>query len=158
MAEYLFRNSLCKNGINIEVESMGVDVNSPSRRPSRQTMQVLKEVGIDASEHCVNEFKRETLYKSDLILVMDKEHLQFFDDELLDRTFLLSNFAHSLRKWCVESGDMELELSDIEEDINDPYGKDIDEYRLCRDIIKEYIDIIIERIKIARKSEMEDGG
>ncbi len=137
---------------------MGVDVNSPNRRPSRQTMQVLKEVGIDASEHCVNEFKRETLYKSDLILVMDKEHLQFFDDELLDRTFLLSNFAHSLRKWCVESGDMELELSDIEEDINDPYGKDIDEYRLCRDIIKEYIDIIIERIKIARKSEMEDGG
>ena len=137
---------------------MGVDVNSPNRRPSRQTMQVLKEVGIDASEHCVNEFKRETLYKSDLILVMDKEHLQFFDDELLDRTFLLSNFAHSLRKWCVESGDMELELSDIEEDINDPYGKDIDEYRLCREIIKEYIDIIIERIKIARKSEMEDGG
>ncbi|MGQ9706086.1 MAG: arsenate reductase/protein-tyrosine-phosphatase family protein [bacterium] len=146
LAKYLFIDAIKKRKFNIKVESMGVDANKGSNRASENTIAVLREIGIDAKKHKVKQMDKIGIRMADLVLVMEKEQMNFIDDEMLNRTFLISNFAYSLKKWSVNTGDIEIEFSDFEEDVEDPYGRDITVYRTCRDKIKEYIDIIVSKM------------
>jgi protein-tyrosine phosphatase len=155
IARYLFIEALKKKKFNIKVESMGINTNESISRPSENTVAVLREISIDALKYKPRQIDKVGLRNADLILVMEKEQIDFIDDELLNRTFLLSNFAYSLKKWSVDTGNIEIEFSDFEENIEDPYGKDIDAYRACRDKIKGYIDIIVSKIHTESEGDKE---
>jgi len=146
IAKYLFNEAIKKKRFNIKVESVGIATNEKVDRPAENTIAVLKEISIDATKHKVKQMDKVGLRKADLILVMEKEQMDYINDDMLNRTFLLSNFAYSLKKWSVDTGNIEIEFSDFEENIEDPYGKDINAYRMCRDKIKGYIDIIVSKI------------
>ena len=85
---------------------------------------VMNELGIDISNHRARRVDYDLLESFDLILTMEsghKEALRVEFPELSDRVFILS------------------EMINVEEDITDPIGGPIEEYKVCADLIEHYI-------------------
>lgn len=85
---------------------------------------VMNEMGIDISNHRSRRVDYDLLESFDLILTMEsghKEALRVEFPELSDRVFILS------------------EMINVEEDITDPIGGPIEEYKACADLIEHYI-------------------
>lgn len=85
---------------------------------------VMNEMGIDISNHRSRRVDYDLLESFDLILTMEsghKEALRVEFPELSDRVFILS------------------EMINVEEDITDPIGGPIEEYKASADLIEHYI-------------------
>lgn len=85
---------------------------------------VMSEMGIDISNHSARRVDFDLLESFDLILTMEsghKEALRVEFPELSDRVFMLS------------------EMINVEEDIPDPIGGPIEEYKASADLIEHYI-------------------
>jgi protein-tyrosine-phosphatase len=105
------------------------------------SLAVMKNKGIDISEHRARSVNQELLQAFDLILTMEsgqKESMRMEFPESADRIFLLS------------------EMVNQKQDVDDPYGGVFSEYELAADEIEEYLldgfDTIICR---ATQSNME---
>ena len=85
---------------------------------------VMNEMGIDISNHRSRRVDYDLLESFDLILTMESGHaeaLRVEFPELSDRVFMLS------------------EMINVEEDITDPIGGPIEEYKASADLIEYYI-------------------
>lgn len=73
-AEYLFRHLLEQRRLALAVESAGLG--ALSGRPMDETAaQILREHGLDATEHRARQVSAATLRRADLVLVMEKSQL-----------------------------------------------------------------------------------
>ena len=104
---------------NLEVESFGIYADGSA--VSKNSSEAMAEIGIDISEHLSRPLDRSVL-KADKIYCMSESH----------RTALLS-LGISEEKVFVLSGG-----------IPDPFGGDIEAYRICRDSIIKAIDMLLE--------------
>ena len=106
-----------------KVESAGTwGLDGESASIGSQT--VMNELGIDITDHHSRRVTYDLLESFDLILTMEsghKEALQVEFPELSDRVFMLS------------------EMINVEEDIPDPIGGPIEEYKASADLIEHYI-------------------
>ncbi len=132
MAEYFLR-SMIGNRDNVEVVSAGTGV-FVRAGASSETLNILREHGIDASGHQSRPVDPILLRKSDLIFVMTRHHR----NQVLDiapqadkRVYLLKEFVE---------GPMGM----MEPDVPDPIGQTYHEYRQCADIIKQALHKIVE--------------
>ena len=124
MAEGYLRS---KNIKNISVSSCGLFANgSPVSENSKNAMA---EIGIDISSHISRPITRKDIEKADKIICMSPSHLQPLSDICKDKVSVLG------------SG------------ISDPFGLDINAYRLCRDQIIKEIDNLFGKITITPLKE-----
>jgi protein-tyrosine phosphatase len=130
LAEYYFKYILKKKKIDIKVSSAGVDFYPV--RISEYALTLLKEDGIHASNHVSKVVTKKMLNEYDLILCMEKFHIEKIKsifENVKEKVFLLSEFA-----------------SGIEEEIEDPVGFGLTEYRKIYNRIKFHLDNLAKKI------------
>jgi len=135
MAEALFRAKT--QGEGFEVRSAGVAAYD-GQPASIHAIQVLQERGID-SEHTSTRLNGELLAWSDLILTMTASHkqaIQTYFPEAREKVYTLREFIG------VEGY----------EDIADPYGGSLEDYRRCAVEIEELVDMLSDSMKRFRES------
>jgi protein-tyrosine-phosphatase len=134
MAEALFRrlaserigctaDKLLSN--NLDVLSAGVAA-ADSSPASLESIQALKERGINLAEHLSQRVTDEMLVKSDLILAMTPTHLGILQNARPD-------LASRMRLLRPDGGG-----------ISDPIGCGIEEYRRCADEIAGCLKLILD--------------
>ena len=124
MAEGILKQLAEKEGVPVSVSSAGLYADeSPA---SQYAVAVMKELGIDISNHRSRQFTAELAEGADLILTMTSAHKQMAD-------MLLPQYQEKiipLAQWAGKDGD-----------IHDPFGGDITEYRHCRDEIRQMLEV-----------------
>jgi len=132
MAEYLLKNSL-QGRDDVEIISAGTGVFLRSTASS-ETIAVLYDLGIDASDHLAQPVNSILLKKSDLIVVMTRNHRA----QVLERVPAVENRVYLLREFSDIPAN-----GDVEWDVPDPIGRSRDAYKECLNSI----NVAIEKIK-----------
>jgi len=132
MAEGLLRKLLQERRLlDVQVRSAGF-IAVPENPASNLAVLVAKEHGVDLSGHRAQPLTSLLIREADLILVMEPEHrweLLRHHREVASKVFLLRHFARS---------------GDHHRAIADPYGPDIQAYRLCFEEIRECVESLWE--------------
>ena len=140
MAEAMFKKLLEDNGVkDVEVSSAGTSVIFPLPA-SKNSIQVMKNQGIDISSHRSQPVTIEMLNKSDLILTMTVRHrdwLRHLSPKAADKVFTLKEFAYGV---VGEGMDSSL-------DIVDPFGLSVEDYSQCAQEIYKALEKVVEKIK-----------
>jgi tRNA threonylcarbamoyl adenosine modification protein (Sua5/YciO/YrdC/YwlC family) len=130
MAQYLLRKKLDELGRrDVEVISAGI-MRGQGMPASLETMELLKQEGIDSYSHRSQPVTQDMLNKADLILVMEElheNHLLQMSPQAKNRMYLLREFVDG----SSAAGSM---------DIPDPIGKSIDYYRQTFALIKQAVE------------------
>ena len=140
MAEGLMRHRLKHAGIEtIHVESAGVFA-IDGMSPTRETQQVLADVGIDCGAHRARLLSPPMIEAADIIFVMERLHL----DQVLrrcpsakDKVFLLK--AYGLPK----------EETGMTPEIPDPIGKPLEVYEICLSEIRDAVERAAKSLGVA---------
>ncbi|MBU4149481.1 MAG: Sua5/YciO/YrdC/YwlC family protein, partial [Candidatus Omnitrophica bacterium] len=124
MAKALLEKLIKQSGLSdrIKVDSAGTGgfLGIPA---AENTIQVLKEEGVDVSSHKGKGITGELLKKSDMILVMERRH----------RDIILNK---------VPAAGLKVRLLKKDSDIPDPIGRSLEEYRDVLGIIKNQVENI----------------
>lgn len=115
-----FMKKIFKNSIN--VKSAGLAANGAPA--SANAVAVMSEEGIDISGHISTRITPNMAAEADLILAMTKAHKEM----LVHAVPSAADKVMTVAEWSGRGGD-----------ISDPYGGNLDDYRRCRDEIKEMI-------------------
>lgn len=139
MAEGLMKYYLSKEGLQdeIQVYSAGVAVYYPTSA-SQHAVAVLKDKGIDITDHESRVVTEEGLTDADIILTMTQNHKKILLSalpHLKDKTFTLKEYVYP----------------ENDEDVADPFGGDYRIYYQSADEIEELIKAAI--FKITNKEE-----
>lgn len=119
MAKALFEEFVRESGLSAKIRTDSAGTGGFAGIGAAQnTIEVMKEEGIDVSRHKGKGITEEMLKKSDMILVMEKSH----KDIILNRFHIDENKIRMLNE---------------KENIPDPIGKSIEEYRRIKNIIKD---------------------
>ncbi len=135
MAEYILRKML-KDRDDVEIISAGTGVYIRSSA-SLETINVLRKEGMDASLHTSQPLNTVLLRKSDLILVMTKNHRQ----QVLDWAPAVEKRVYLLREFSSLPMDSAINL-----DIPDPIGKPAEIYEECVLTIKDCLNKVVKLI------------
>ncbi len=129
MAEYLLRKKLMDAGrADVDVLSAGTSAFF-GMGPTRETLKLVAETGLDATEHRSRRVTLDILRSADLILAMETGHVEY----------LLRQFPKSQLKNRIHLlGDI-VKLGQYEEQIADPIGKSEDFYRMSFEKIKDAV-------------------
>ncbi|MFH1189795.1 MAG: low molecular weight protein arginine phosphatase [Candidatus Omnitrophota bacterium] len=137
MAEAILRKRLRELGRDdIEVRSAGVSA-FEGMPPSDETIEVVREEGVDVSDYRTKRVTTEMVRKADLILVMEpahKEDISGILPEAAEKTFLLKEFGRLSPSGRRDPG------------VSDPIGKPAEEYRATKDEIKAEIERLIKKL------------
>jgi protein-tyrosine-phosphatase len=138
LAEGLFLKKLGEEKDGWRVESAGTWA-AEGTPASQKSLQVLRERGVDLSYHRAKVVNRELIREFALILVMEegqKEALRVEFPEYKDRVYLLS------------------EMIGEHYEIDDPVGRDLEDYQMTADEIEVILDKGFETI--SRLAEGKD--
>jgi protein-tyrosine-phosphatase len=132
-AEYIFKEMLKKRGAKeVQVFSRGLDVRHFST--GYYTDKVMKEeYGIDVSKHVPRELNKEEGMTANLILTMSKEQKEraiYYGWAPPGRTFTLGEYIGE----------------DEANEIKDPYGGNVEDYRETARKIEGYLSRLMSRI------------
>ncbi len=120
MAKAVFDKLVDKRNIDAECDCAGLAVYG-GESPETFATEVMHEIEIDISEYRSKNITPQMLNAFDFIFVMtqlQKDNLSAFDESISPKIKVM--------------------------DIEDPYGKGIDEYRNCRNNIVKYIDKLLQ--------------
>lgn len=140
MARYLLegglRRRLGENRIPVEVDSAGL--HSLEGEPATpHTLQVLSELGYDASAHKSKRLTPEDINGADLVLTMTRAH----KEAVLDMVPAAADKVFTLREYVASATGRGMPAK---EDIDDPAGGDEQVYRMCRDEINDEVQALVE--------------
>lgn len=129
MAEFIFNEKSLEKDLSHKAKSAGIY--SGGEYASENSIKVMSEKNIDITNHISRQVSRELIDWADLILVMGNSHLEILFEyfECREKTFLFKNF-----------------VSGIKDDIYDPYGGNMDTYRITRDEIEDLVDNLLTKI------------
>lgn len=142
MAEAILKGLLARDGEpGIEVDSAGTwapegEVIAP------MALKVLQDEGLDARDHVSKRIGTELIERSDLIVVMERSHREeilALWPQTAGKVVLISSFG----------GDR------ADEDISDPYGKGIKEYRKCFKSLEQLVGALYGQL--VRTNRGRDG-
>lgn len=120
MAEGIIKKEVAENGIPALVKSAGIFADGTP--VSKNSDLAMKEIGIDISSHKSRQLTRDMAEESDIIIGMTSSHKQ-----------MIQALVPNKRVYTLG------ELSGENIEITDPYGGDLQEYRLCRDSICDLV-------------------
>lgn len=130
MAAALFNKIAESNGLEVKSTSAGI-MALPGQKAAQNAIWLMSQKGIDLSHHRARLLEAETLDEGDLILVMEKAHLDVIPESYKDHAYLLSQYA-----------------SDAEEDIFDPVGGDLPVYELCVSSIEKHLQNLAKKLYV----------
>ena len=133
IAEYLARRIITEKNLKFRTASAGFTADGMPI--SKNSNYVLALHGIDASEHTSSLLNEEYLRRSWLVLTMTTNH----------KNKILQLYPASASKVYTLS-----EYAGFNNDITDPFGKDIEYYKNTFEEINEKVKIIFEKIKEER--------
>lgn len=110
MAEEIMREIAKRRRIMISVDSAGV-LATPGNPITDLAKKVLTDMGIDVTHTHAKLISNDLIEHSDLILVMSRKHLQFFNQFHTDKIHTIGEFIGT------------------DEEIKDPYGGDLSVYQ-----------------------------
>ncbi len=125
---------------NIEVFSCGIHA-AIGDTPTYEARTVMEEYGVDISKHRATNIKYSDIEKMDLILCATNSHKIAVIDmypNLEGKVFTMKEYVDYNREYHYPIN------------IKDPWGYDIDTYRSCAGEIDECLELLIEKIKIAK--------
>ena len=127
MAAALFNKIATEKDLDVRIESAGLF--APNGEPaSENAVLAMKDYGIDLSGHRAKTVSSELLKQVDLALTMTASHKMALEQYLRDKVYTLCEFA------------------EVEGDIPDPYGGDLEEYKICADKIYNALLKVAEKI------------
>lgn len=123
----------------LTIRSAGIDATA-TNPPPEEAIDSAKNLGISMVDHRAQRLTRELIGGSDMIVVMEEEHRRRLEEAhpgSKDKCFLLSMFSHDQRRWggyyfCYN--------------IEDPYGKNKDNYLLCYEKITICVNNLLSEI------------
>ncbi len=125
MAAGLMRQRLAQAGLNHhQVASAGVWA-LDGRPASDHAITVMAERGIDISDHIAHTVTADNMAEADLVLVMMRDQAQ-----VLRNTW--PQYDWKVRRLS--------EMAGKRQDVSDPYGGSLEEYRACAEAIERYLD------------------
>lgn len=131
MAEALFRAAARKAGLSVQTGSAGVSARD-GQRASRESVEVLREVGIDIGQFRSRPVSEDLLEKATHVIAMTEDHarlLELFFPEASHKILPMRLFTAT------------------HEDVADPIGRGRETYTACRDQIESAIPAILELVK-----------
>lgn len=128
MAAALFNKIATEKDLDVRIESAGIfaEEGAPA---STEAIIVMKEYDIDLLGHHAQPINTELLEKSDVILTMTAAHKMLLEQYAEGKVFTLSEYA------------------DLDDDIDDPYGGDVEEYKECADELYNTLLLVAEKMK-----------
>ena len=128
MAEAIFNKLAEEKNIDAVADSAGIYADGSNI--SENSKIVLNEIGIDISKRDSKNLTRELIDNSDIVLTMTSAHKNGVEFAFpgFKNIYTLSEFLG------------------IDKEIADPYGGDVDDYRVCRDEIYNLILKVIEKL------------
>ena len=129
MAEWIMEDFKEKLNLNIKVKSVGIFA-MKGQKITDNARSVLKELGIEVKDEKSRQISKEDLEWADLILAMSRGHREniiYLYPDMKEKVYLLKEYSYGL-----------------DEDIGDPFGGDIERYRMARDEIYESIDNMLK--------------
>lgn len=128
MAEGILKSIAEEKNLDLKVSSAGISV-FDGDNASKNSINAMKKIGINISQHEARQLHRDLIDEADLILTMSKSH----------KEFIRANFSSAKDKVFTL-----LEYVDkIDKDIGDPYGGNLSLYEHTRDEIYQAIEKII---------------
>lgn len=124
MAEGILKSIGNKNNMDLEIKSVGISVYD-GEKASKNSIEAMKKIGIDISEHEATQLRRDLVEEADLILTMSNSH----------KEFILSNYPSSRNKLFT----LTEYVYGVEKDIEDPFGRSLSVYERTRDEIYQAI-------------------
>ena len=145
----------------IDVDSAGID--TWRRGVPRTGLALARELGLDLESHVSRPVHPDFLVDYDIVLAMDRSHLRELASaapEASGRLFTLMQFARwasehprdpgtSLSGWLAEAaaGQRTRVLStDADDDVEDPIGQPIDQWRLMVQRLRPAIDTLVHAV------------
>ena len=128
MAAALFNKIATEKDLDVRIESAGIfaEEGAPA---STEAIIVMKEYDIDLLGHHAQPINTELLEKSDVILTMTAAHKMLLEQYAEGKVFTLSEYA------------------DLDDDIDDPFGGDVEEYKECADELYNTLLLVAEKMK-----------
>ncbi len=125
MAQGLFNQYAHKKNLDIQAESAGLAA-MDGQFITPYASDVLLEVGVDMSVHHAHQLTREDVDEATLIFGMTENHV----------TTLAAIFPQAMDKILL-----------FGRGIDDPFGGDLELYRLCRDQIQKEIPLVAKLVE-----------
>ncbi|GKX54173.1 protein-tyrosine-phosphatase [Leminorella grimontii] len=137
MAEALASDLIKKDGLNVLVQSRGVNVDPKETTPEKGTVTVLKERGIDISHHQATQLTQADVDTSTLLLTMTQGH----KDKILANFPAAKGKVYTLAEFAANR----------QEDLSDPYGKPLEAYRTVEKQLDELLPLALKKIAQDKK-------
>lgn len=135
MAAVIMESLAIESNLDILIESAGLFA-ANGENASVEAIEAVKKYGLDLKNHKSQQITPELIEKSDLIIAMTEGH-----------KMLLSQMAPE--KTCTVC-----ELADLEGDIEDPYGGDLEDYeRVCDSLYIALTQIADKLLEIQENQE-----
>ncbi len=132
MAEGILRDLGEKAGLDIQVKSAGIATFNGGVA-AKNSIEAMKDINIDISQHRTLQTTEELIENSDLILTMGVSHKM----NLILEYELEENKVFTLLEY----------VNGREEDIKDPFGSDYNNYLRTRDEIYQAIELLVKKLK-----------
>ena len=129
MAEYLLSDYLSKQNIGgVKIISCGINSDNGGGI-SRDSLEVLAEIGIDASSHQSQSITLRELIDADYIFAMTKSHVAWLKDNMNagGNVMTIGSYVNM-------------------EDVPDPFNGSTNQYRECRDVLNVMIKRLADKL------------
>jgi protein-tyrosine-phosphatase len=140
MAEYLFRHIAAEKGLQVRAHSAGVAAAHGSGA-SFETLQALKQDGIDARAHSSRMVHEDTMESADMILALTEQHASHLKrqfPEAESKIYLLSEFYTGANREYFVQG------------IPDPIGMNQHFYQNTYLVVRDCVRNLVELLLAAR--------
>ncbi|MBO5349829.1 MAG: low molecular weight protein arginine phosphatase [Clostridia bacterium] len=135
MADGLAKKIIKEKNLNIQVYSAGTFAMT-GEHASYNSVAIMKEYDVDIALHKATNIEESNIQNMDLILCATKNH----KSELISRYNNLKEKIYTMKEY------VELDNNQTDMDIKDPWGYNINTFRICAAEISLCIDKIIEKI------------
>lgn len=120
MAEGILNKLAGERNLDVFAKSAGISAAEGSPA-SVNSVKACEEIGVDISGHRSTQLTNQMFYEADEVVPMTKTHQIIMQDAFKNREKILPAL-----------------------DVPDPFGGDLEEYRLCRNRIKEKIEELLD--------------
>lgn len=120
MAEGILNKLAGERNLDVFAKSAGISAAEGSPA-SVNSVKACEEIGVDISRHRSTQLTNQMFYEADEVVPLTKTHQIIMQDAFKNREKILPAL-----------------------DVPDPFGGDLEEYRLCRDRIKEKIEELLD--------------
>ncbi len=132
MAMGLLRQRLAEEGLDDRYQVRSAGVWAVEGRPaSENAVTVMAERDVDIGDHIARSITAADVAEAELILVMSREHAQMIRNTWPQYDWKIHRLS---------------EMAGKRQDVRDPYGSPIEEYRDCADVLEDYIEQGFDRI------------